>query len=132
MNGKIALIGVLADDVPALRDFYGDVLGFEVQQDLGSYVEFHSPGVRFALCTRAVMAEATGHASFQDRRRGQCFELAFPVDAPEDVDRTYDAIVDRGAAPVKGPADMPWGQRAAFFADPEGNVHELFAELPQP
>ncbi len=79
MKGRIALVTVLADDVPALRDFYRDVLGFEVQQDLGSYVEFHS----------------------------------------------------RGAAPVKGPADMPWGQRAAFFADPEGNVHELFAELQQ-
>jgi hypothetical protein len=26
----------------------------------------------------------------------------------------------------------PWGQRAAFFADPEGNIHGLFADLPRP
>jgi len=24
---------------------------------------------------------------------------------------------------------MPWGLRAAFFTDPDGNIHELFAGL---
>jgi len=25
---------------------------------------------------------------------------------------------------------MPWGQRTAFFEDPEGYIHEIFSELP--
>jgi len=25
---------------------------------------------------------------------------------------------------------MPWNQRTAFIADPDGNIHEIFADLP--
>jgi catechol 2,3-dioxygenase-like lactoylglutathione lyase family enzyme len=41
MNGKIALITVLTDNVPTLVQFYQDVLGFEVKTQNGDYVEFH-------------------------------------------------------------------------------------------
>jgi uncharacterized glyoxalase superfamily protein PhnB len=98
---------------------------------LGEYVEFANDGVRFAICARSVMARATGHPDFETARRGQSFELAFSLDRPETVDRTYADILERGATPVAAPASMPWGQRTAFFADPEGNIHELFADLPQ-
>ena len=63
------------------------------------------------------MFEATGHESYKEERKGQCFELAFPAESPEDVDRMYAELVEKGATGVKGPADMPWGQRAAFVAD---------------
>jgi len=125
----IALVTILTDDVPALTRFYGDVLGFPLEHGPGDYVEFRSPGVRFALCARRVMADATHHGSYAEPRRGQSFELAFPLPAPAEVDAAYADLVARGATPVQAPADMPWGQRAAFFADPDGNIHELFAGL---
>jgi lactoylglutathione lyase len=130
MKSQIALVTVLTDDTPRLAAFYRDVLGFPVKQDLGGYVEFESPGVRFAICTHKIMAEATVHPSYGEPRSGQCLELAFPCDTPQEVDESYQQLFDRGAIPVKPPANMPWGQRAAFFADPDGNIHELFAELP--
>lgn len=129
MMGTIALITVLTDDVPTLVTFYRDVLGFAVKDDGGDYVEFVSPGVRFAVCTRQTMSDATHHASYLEPRRGQSFELALPLGSPAEVDTTYDEITARGATPVQGPATMPWGQRTAFFADPEGNILELFADL---
>ena len=128
MHGKIALVTILTDDVPKLTEFYCDVLGFSVKTDLGGYVEFESEGVRFSICERATMAKATGHSSYEETPQGHAFELAFPVDSPEAVDRVYEEIVDKGATPIQGPADMPWNQRTAFFADPDGNVHELFAD----
>ena len=127
MTPTIALITILTDDVPALTRFYRDVLGFPIEQGPGEYVEFRSPGVRFAICTRHVMSEATRHPSYAEPRHGQSFELAFPLPASAEVDAAYADIVARGATPVQTPADMPWGQRAAFFADPDGNIHELFA-----
>lgn len=129
MRGRVALITVLANDVPELTRFYRDVLGFRVQDDMGEYVEFVSEGVRFAICARSILHQATDHTSYQEPAGGQAFELAFPLDSPADVDRVYQAIVAQGAEPIKPPADMPWGQRTAFFADPEGNIHELFAGL---
>jgi len=129
LTPTIALVTILTDDVPTMTGFYRDVLGFAIEQGPGEYVEFRSPGVRFALCARHVMSEATRHPSYAEPRHGQSFELAFPLPAPAGVDAAYTDIVARGATPVQSPADMPWGQRAAFFADPDGNIHELFASL---
>jgi catechol 2,3-dioxygenase-like lactoylglutathione lyase family enzyme len=130
MKGKIALITVLTDNVPEMVNFYRDVLGFKVESDTGNYVEFECKGVRFAACARSIMENATGHASYKQKGTGQSFELAFPLDTPEALDKTYAEIIAKGAMPIKAPAKMPWGQKTAFFADPEGNIHELFANLP--
>ena len=129
MIGKIALVTVLTDRVPEMVTFYRDVLGFAVETASGEYVELASAGVRFAVCTRATMAEATGDPSYGETRRGQAFELAFPLASPDEVDAAYAEVVAKGARGVKGPATMPWGQRTAFIADPEGNIHELFADM---
>ena len=131
MESRIALITILTGDVPAMARFYRDVLGFEVENDRGEYVEFASEGVRFAVCARSIMAQATEDDGFRRPPDGHSFELAFPCSSPAVVDEVYAEIVGQGAAPVQGPADMPWGQRTAFFADPDGNIHELFADLPQ-
>jgi uncharacterized glyoxalase superfamily protein PhnB len=130
MKTNIALITILANNVTALARFYQEALGFSVKQDSGEYVELESPNVRFSICTRAVMFGATDHVSYQEPRAGQAFELAFPVESPADVDHAYAEIIAKGAVPIKPPADMPWNQRTAFFADPEGNIHELFADYP--
>lgn len=130
MNGKIALITVLTDDVPALVQFYQEVLEFEIKTQHGDYVEFHNEGVRFAICSRAIMFEATGHTTFNESKSGQLFSLAFPCSTVEEVDKTYDKIIARGAIPIKKPSTMPWNQRTGFFADPAGNIHEVFSDLP--
>lgn len=124
---RIGLVTVLADDVDAMKAFYGGVLGFETVEHLGSYVEFRSEGVRFAVCARDVMFTHTGHPSYVEETYGQRFELAFPAATPEEVDRLYGELVERGATPVKPPETMPWGRRTAFIADPEGNIHEVYS-----
>jgi lactoylglutathione lyase len=132
---KIALITILTDNIGPLVRFYRDALGFrprgEIDEANLSYTELESEGVRFAVCPRSVMAQFTMHASFSESTRGQAFELAFPCESPAEVDTAYAAIVAQGATPVQSPANMPWGQRSAFFADPDGNIHELFADLPR-
>ena len=128
MQTKIALITILTDDAPRLVAFYRDVLGFAIEHPADDYNEFVSEGVRFSVCARTVMADATAHPSFREPTRGQSFELAFPLPTREDVDRAYQEITAKGATPICPPATMPWGQRTAFFADPDGNIHELFAD----
>jgi lactoylglutathione lyase len=127
MKATINLITILANDVPRMVQFYRDVMGFEVQSESESYVEFKSEGVRFSICTRQIMADVTGgNPSYKEEKRGQAFELAFPCESPEDVMKTYRNLIEKGATPIKEPAEMPWGQTTAFFADPEGNIHEIF------
>jgi lactoylglutathione lyase len=129
---RIDLITIVTGQVTVLADFYRDVLGFQVKENLGGYVELHAEGVRLAICGADIMREATGDKSYDAPPSGQRFELAFPVDSPAAVDSAFAKAVELGAAPVRPPADMPWGQRAAFFADPDGNIHEFFAALKNP
>src|SRR5512139_2582679 len=100
MIHQIALITILTDDVPRLAAFYRDVLHFEVKQDMGGFVEFHYSGMRFALCARSILHEASGNASYTQAHSGQCFDLAFTCREPAEVDRMYAEIVARGAAPI--------------------------------
>lgn len=127
MKAKIDLITIWTEKIDAMKKFYDDVLGFSVINDLGDYVEFKSEGVRFAVCSRGVMHDYSDE--FKKKSKGQAFELAFPCESAEDVDRSYREIISEGATPVQEPQDMPWDQRTALFADPEDNIHELFAEL---
>ena len=73
------------------------------------------------------MYEGTEHESYNEGAKGQRFELAFPLSSAEEVGKVYDEIVGKGATPIKAPELMPWGRTTAFFADPEGNIHELYS-----
>lgn len=124
------MIGIITGRLPEMLTFYRDVMGFKVLMQVGEdYVEFENEGVRFALSTKEVMAGATGEQGYLEENKGHPLELAFRVDSPEEVDSMYNELVEKGAKPVTAPADQPWKQRTAFFADPDGNIHEVFADL---
>lgn len=52
------------------------------------------------------------------------FELFVYVD---DVDAATDELRRAGAPVLREPADMPWGERLAYVADPDGNPVALAA-----
>lgn len=127
MKSEINLITIWTDEIDRMRNFYNQVLGFRIENDLGNYVEFENSGVRFAICQRDVMYEYSGE--YRKKTVGQAFELAFPCESPDDVDKSYKQLITNGATPIYEPQDMPWNQRTALFADPDGNIHEIFAEI---
>lgn len=128
MIPRIRLISIMTEDVPKLVRFYKDVLGFTSDDEEGDYVELEYDGVRFAICSRKLGYELSGHESYRKKAEGQSFELAFWLPTKEEVDTTYLEITQNGATPIMEPHDMPWGQRTALFADPDGNIHEIYAD----
>lgn len=129
MKAQINAVGIITQDLTKMRDFYRDVIGMEILLEMEQYVEFKHEGVRFALSTNEVMIQATSHESYKVPHQGQSIELMFKVDTKDEVDNSYKEVVEKGASPITPPADMPWGQRTAFFADPDGHIHEIFADL---
>lgn len=127
MKPEINLITIWTDEIEQMKSFYNQVLGFEIENDLGNYVEFKNDGVRFAICLRNVMYGYSNE--YSKKAVGQSFELAFPCDNPNDVDKSFKQLIEMGAIPIHEPLDMPWNQRTALFADPDGNIHEIFAEI---
>ncbi len=130
MKLELDMIGIITTKFAEMRDFYRDVIGMEVELEMGeNYVEFKHPGIRFAISTNDIMSQVTKHGSYKEKKQGQALELAFLVDSPAEVDSTHAALIEKGAKEIAAPADMPWGQRASFFADPDGNIHEIFCDL---
>lgn len=127
MKAQINLITIWTNDIEKMKSFYNKVLGFDIRNDLGNYVEFENSGVRFAICMRDVMYDYT--KEYEKNVSGQSFELAFPCENPEDVDDSFEKLIEMGATPIHKPQTMPWNQRTALFADPDGNIHEIFAEI---
>lgn len=52
--------------------------------------------------------------------------MAFLCDSREDVDATYQRVIDAGFASKAEPWDAFWDQRYAQVIDPDGNVVDLF------
>jgi catechol 2,3-dioxygenase-like lactoylglutathione lyase family enzyme len=123
-------ITVLADDVAGLAAFYERALGLRVTVREEAYVAFGDQGIRFAIFSRLLMtANTEGHPSYGIPFTGQAFELNFQCDDAAEVARRYEEIIAAGATPAGRPARREWGQFTGFFADPEGNIHSLFADV---
>jgi len=127
---KIDMLGIFTDQFDAMKAFYVSVLGFEIGVELEKYVEFSGQGVRFALCERSVMAASVSAQHFGERATGRPVSLAFRCQSKAALEADFGELISKGAEQVREPSVMPWGQYTAFFADPDGHVHELFVDLP--
>jgi lactoylglutathione lyase len=117
---KLTHVRLLVDDVPACVAFYRDVLGFEVSEDFGEYVQLGTGEVALALFLRSGQEDAISLQPPGDRSL-----LGLQVDS---VDRAAEEL----AAHVVGePADRPdWGLRVVWLRDPAGNLIELYENIP--
>lgn len=114
---------IFARDMPAMRSFYGDIMGLPVQRELGpQWMEFRIGSAVLALTARGMMfndpSPPAGALSLQ---------LAFRV-APDDVATARELLASQGIA-VSNVVAQPWGHRTLFFRDPDGNVIEIYAEI---
>jgi len=106
-------------DVPRALDFYAGLLGFEQRYQFppegdAVYVGMHRDGASLGIVHESSPQQLIG----QGMGDGPRFELFVYVDA---VDETVDRARGAGVPVLREPEDMPWGERLAFVADPEGN-----------
>lgn len=93
------------------------------------YSEFQAGDATIALFNRGMMAQAVGttdlpvDTSSQDR-----VVLALLV---ENIDATYGEMRERGVNFLNEPHDQPaWGERLVHLRDPDGNLIELYHNIP--
>ena len=127
---KLDAIGIVCADIAKSRRFYGLIgLTFPVNDE--DHVEATAAnGMRVMLDTLELMKRIdTEWVPPVGRRMG----LAFRCESPRDVDATFARIVQSGfKSKDTAPYDAFWGQRYASVFDPDGNVVDLFADLPKP
>ena len=115
---------IFVRDMDAMRRFYEDVMELALARELSAgWREYQLGGNTLALArpsrTAGDAPVPAGTASLQ---------LAFKVPVA-DVDRCAEELTQKGVAMLSPPINLPFGHRALFFRDPDGNLLEIYAEL---
>ncbi len=106
--------------------FYRDKVGLKLQvrEDDFAYFVFDKqdrPGL--ALLTMESAANLISES--QVRPVEETIHRTYFAVFLDDVDKEYENLKSRGVHFVKPPVTHPWGQRIAYFEDPEGNLWEI-------
>lgn len=118
-------ICLFVDDLNVSEQFYTEKMGFTVKRRQPGYIEFQMSGTSVTLWQkpgvyRAIPEKALGP-------RGHHFMIAVRVPALQEVDDIWTTLMERGVSAISEPETYPWGARAAYFPDPDGNIWEIFA-----
>ncbi len=127
MISHIHSTSIVVADQDAALDFYVNVLGWEKAMDnpMGPdtrWLTVVPPGA----VTQIVLALPSWYGSERTPREpGGTTGIA--LIAP-DIDKCYATLTARGVS-FKGPVEtMPWGAKATWFSDPDGNEFFLASE----
>jgi glyoxylase I family protein len=114
---------VLCDDMEHMKAFYRDLFAFPVDSESATSLALRAGSVLLALRQRTRSYDGQGV-----RTQLPGVQLAFRV-SPAEVDQCYAQLVAKGVPILDPPTDQPRGHRTVYFADPEGNILEIYAEI---
>lgn len=115
---------IVTDDVERLASFYAALMGAQVPLN-EYYVEVPAGQMSVGFSKRRFTEYQESNAA---RTGGPCRRSGFVLDfLVDDVDAEYERIAALGVDWVMPPTDQPWGCRAMIFADPEGNLINVFS-----
>ena len=122
MNVELTQARLLTDDVERLAAFYGTLLGSPVVLN-EYYVEVPAGQVTVGVSQRR-FTEYQQHARADRGTQRAEFMLDFLV---TDADAEYQRIACLGVDWLMPPTTQPWGNRSMIFADPAGNLVNVFS-----
>lgn len=114
-------------DQDAALDFYVNTLGWEKRDDapMGDgmrWLTVAPPGAT----TQLVLADPSW-AGGENATRTPGGHTGISL-VSHDLDATYETLSGRGVRFTQPVAEMPWGGKATWFTDPDGNEFFLVAE----
>jgi catechol 2,3-dioxygenase-like lactoylglutathione lyase family enzyme len=106
---------VCTDDLARSRDFYRDLLGFEVIFENSWYVQMHHPKQPAAQIAFVLREHDSVPKAWQARPQGVIVTVEL-----DDVDACHGHVRALGIEPVYALVSEVWGQRHFMVEDPNG------------
>ncbi len=121
-RADLVLVILAVEDLARARAFYEQAFDWTVEVDVPVFVQMRTrtPGLSVGLYQREAFAANTNELPAPAPVGGiTATELYVLV---EDLEGSLARLEEAGARRLSDPADRPWGDRAAYVADPDGNV----------
>jgi catechol 2,3-dioxygenase-like lactoylglutathione lyase family enzyme len=109
-------------DMPAMRRFYTELLGFDVEWEPDADNVYLSSGTDNLALHRANAGTPTGEGALD--------HLGLIVRAADDVDCWAAFLESRGVSLAMRPKTHRDGARSCYFADPDGNRIQIIHHPP--
>ena len=122
---RLTGICIITHDVARLRNFYCVLLQVESQGD-DVFASFTLPEMQLSLC-RALVMEQMAPGALTGAGHGH-YTLEIEVD---DVDEEHRRLSALAVPIVKPPTTQPWGLCSVWLRDPDGNLVNCYARVPQ-
>jgi lactoylglutathione lyase len=127
MIGKIGATVLFVKDLDKCAAFYRDVFGFKQTFNDDVSVAYIVDGHDFVVLQIAAAVNMLGETTLTPEQvTGHKMLLCADVD---NVDATFTSLTAKGLKFIHAPEDKPWGIRAAYCADPEGNLWEIRQQI---
>src|SRR5690606_23190863 len=122
MEQRISVLTIGADDLNAMKNFYGQVLGCATVAENKDIAFYKLNGFLLSICDRKMLADFIGVDHM-----GQGFRsvtIGYNVDSKAEVFELYEHL--KGKVKIlKEPTEPPFGGLFFYFSDIEGNVIEI-------
>jgi catechol 2,3-dioxygenase-like lactoylglutathione lyase family enzyme len=120
---QLTYVIILCEDLAGMKAFYQELFAFPLVTESDTSLAFRAGSVLLGLRQRTRDYDGRGVDAASPG-----LQLAFLV-APAEVDHCYEQLLAKGVKILDPPTDQPRGHRTVYFADPEGNLLEVYAEI---
>jgi catechol 2,3-dioxygenase-like lactoylglutathione lyase family enzyme len=123
---NVGAITLFVEDPQGSKEFYERVLGVTAIFQDDDSAALRLENLVLNLLKAPAARELVAPAQVAPRDGSSRFQLTIWVD---DADAIAAELRSRGVELLNGPMDREWGMRTASFADPDGHIWEVAAEL---
>jgi len=122
MEQRISVLTIGTDDLNAMKDFYGQTLGWTPIAENNGIVFYKLNGFLLSICDKKALADFIGID-----HKGQGFRsvtIGYNVGTKEEVLDLYGKLKHKVKI-LKEPTMPPFGGLFFYFSDVEGNIIEI-------
>lgn len=127
---RITDVCLIPTDFDKAKNFYMEKLGYKLSSEMPGFADFEAGDVLLAIWDAQLLHNVTGANAQRDASNGHQVMVAIEKETPEDIDRIYQELSERGVEFYDEPKNHTWNARCIYFSGPCGELWEFFAWLP--
>jgi len=124
MFNKLFAVCLLVEDFDNSLKFYKENLGLELKEQNGKYADFKLGETTLAIFEKS---DAVAMVPQKYMHTGGGSVLAYQV---KDLAKECKRLTENTVNIVAGPKQTSWGQKVAYFLDPDKNIWEVSEHFP--